>query len=56
VTDSEGAAVSAPDAQQIQSRVAILDARYSRLMERFNRLVHDLKTTGVDLGITDPGR
>lgn len=56
VTDAQGAAIPAPDAQQIQSRVAILDARYSRLAERLNRLVRDLKTTGVDLGITDPGR
>lgn len=56
VTDADGAAVPEPDMQQLRARVAILDARHTRLTERLNRLVRDLKTNGVDLGITDPGR
>lgn len=41
--------------RELQARLAIMDARQTRLYERFNRLVADLKASNVDLGITDRG-
>ncbi|MDH7569754.1 MAG: hypothetical protein QHJ73_09225 [Armatimonadota bacterium] len=43
------------DVREIQSRLSILDARQARLYERFNRLVQDLKSSNVDLGVSDRG-
>lgn len=55
VAETVGGAGSLQSLREAHSRLAIIDARQARLYERFNRLVHDLKSNNVDLGITDPG-
>lgn len=51
VTDAQGAALT--PAEDIRSRLELLDARQARLTDRLDQLVRDLKASNVDLGLTE---
>lgn len=53
VTNSKGETVPLPNLEESNARQAVLEEHYRRLDERLDRLVKDLKSSNVDLGISD---